>query len=324
MLRRHRLASVVALAVLLVAPLVAQTRQSAQPAAGPTRIVYLFSDGNMPGTTEAYKSLLKERPDLRGKVQITFLTESVFSDVNVKDVTDANVLVFDTMNQQMLERFNTQHNVDLMKAINRRGTVVAVGESLVSKEQYLAQGVLWDDTARAFWAGGGPSNQLGLLKFAAARAGVTGLGIPRPEPSLDFGYYYADGGRGQIFATWDDFDAWRAAHGKKRPGAPRVAIGFFKATYYTGDTGLLDAMIAEVEKQGAEAIPLFGYPGAVSFERLLVDLQGQRRADVGLGLNFAFSDTSAWKALTKVDIPVLNTISLYGRSEKEWRTSRGP
>ena len=72
---------------------------------------------------------------------------------------------------EMLERFNTEHKVDLLKAVEQRGTVVAVGESLVPKDQYLAQGVLWDETARALWAGGGPSNQLGLLKFAATRAG---------------------------------------------------------------------------------------------------------------------------------------------------------
>ncbi len=311
MFRLHRLASFAVLACLLAVPASAQTK----------RIAFLFGDGNMPGITEAYKRLLAERPDLRGKVTVTFLTESVFNDVDAKELTNADVLVFDTMNQGMLERFNTEHKVDLVQAVRRRGTVVAVGEGLVPKEQYQAQGVLWDDTARAFWANGGLNNQLGLMKFAALKAGVRDVQVPAAQPSLDFGYYYPDGDSGQIFATWDAFDAWRASHGKRRPGAPRVAIGFYRATYYTGDTALLNAVIAEVEKQGAEAIPAFGYPGAVAFERLLLDANGQRRADVGLGFIFNFSDFNASKALAKVDIPVINLISLYGRSEKEWRTS---
>src|SRR5688500_7889388 len=45
------------------------------------RIAYLFSDGNMSGTLKAYKELLQERPDLRGRIAMTFLTESVLADV---------------------------------------------------------------------------------------------------------------------------------------------------------------------------------------------------------------------------------------------------
>src|SRR6202012_1537646 len=151
---------------------------------------------------------------------------------------------------------------------------------------------------------------------------VKGLDLPDPQPALDFGYYYPDGKDGRVFATWDEFDAWRQAHGKVHPGAPRVAIGFFKAAYYTGDAGWLNAIIAEIEKQGGEAIPIFGYPGPVAFHKLLLDAEGKPAADVGLGANFQFVDTEASKILEKVDIPAINIITLYGRSEKEWRASK--
>ena len=58
---------------------------------------------------KAFKALLQERPDLRGKVELTFLTESVLPDVNLDEVKKTDVLLLDTMNQQMLERFNTEH-----------------------------------------------------------------------------------------------------------------------------------------------------------------------------------------------------------------------
>ena len=53
------------------------------------------------------------------------------------------------------------------------------------KERYVSQGARFDETARAFWAHSGFNNQVGLLKLALSRAGVTGLAIPKPEPSLD-------------------------------------------------------------------------------------------------------------------------------------------
>src|SRR5579862_3412313 len=205
-------------ALLLLAALAA--------AAKPVRVAFVFSDGNISGTLKAYKALLDERPDLRGDVALSFLTESMFDEIKPADVTSADVLVLDVMNQQMLDRFNNAHGVDVIASVRARGTVIAVGEGLLPKETYTNQGAVWDDRARALWGHSGFANQVGLLKYALDKAGVAGLRVPEAQPSLDFGYYYPDGKTGQVFATWEAFDAWRQAHGKLRPGAPRIAVSF--------------------------------------------------------------------------------------------------
>ncbi|MEO5923168.1 MAG: cobaltochelatase subunit CobN [Bryobacteraceae bacterium] len=306
---RHRSNSVLALALLAAAAACAQ----------PVRLAYLYSDGNMPVTIQAYKALLAERPDLRGRVTLSFLTESVFDDTKPEDLTKANVLLLDTMNEQMLTRYNEAHKIDLVGAIRRNGMTLAIGSGLRPRKDYDDMGAVWDDKARDYWSHSGFANQLSLMKYALSKAGVTGLTIPPVVPSLEFGYYYPDGKTGQVFATWEQFDAWRAAHGKKKPGAQRVALGFYKSSYYTGDTEQLDAIIAEIEKQGAEAIPLFGYPDGIAYQRLLTDPQGKSRADVALSLLFRFGDPASSIVADTLDIPVINLVSLYGRTEKEWR-----
>ena len=45
------------------------------------------------------------------------------------------------------------------------------------------------------------------------------------------------------------------------------------------------------------------------------------RADVVLALLFRFAGPEATTILEKVDMPLVNLISLYGRSEQEWRAS---
>ena len=170
------------------------------------------------------------------------------------------------------------------------------------------------------------------MKYALSAAGRAGPRRARREASLDFGYYYSrrvlcrvgcrDAGGGRLFASWQEFDEWRRANGKVVDGAPRVAVGFYKSTYYTSDTATLDAVIAEIEKSGANAIPVFGYPGGVTFERLLLDENGAARADVGLGFLFRFTGPEAADSLGKLDIPVVNLVTLYGRSEREWRESK--
>jgi len=302
-------------------PWLALVLATSTSAAKPVRITYVYSDGNMPGTMRVYKALLAERPDLRGQLALQFLTESVFDDVKAADLTSSDVVVFDVMNQQMLDRYNEKNKIDLVGAVVRRGKVLGVGTGLMPRERYAAEGVLWDERARAYWEGGGFSNQMGLLKYAASLAGIKGLDLPPPQAALDFGYYYPGSAGGHVFTTWDQFEAWRKTNGKANPGAPRIAIGFYKANYYTGDTELLDAVIAEVERQGAEAIPVFGYPGALTFQKLLVDSEGHARADAALGFFFNFADFDESRRLDSVDISIINMVSLYGRSEKEWRAA---
>ena len=294
---------------------------AAPAAAQDVRLAYLFSDGNLPGMLAAYKALLEERPDLRDRVTVEFLTESLFDEVKPGAMLETDVLVFDVMNQQMLDRFNTTHDVDLIARISGRGLVLGVGVGLLPREQYVEQGVVWDDRARAFWANLGSANQLGLLKQALSAAGVADLTVPDPQSSLEAGYYYPEGDAGRVFATWEAFDDWRRAAGKHRPGAARVAVGFYKANYYAGDTALLDAVIAEVERQGAEAIPVFGYPAGLAFEALLLDAAGEARADVALAFTFRFAGPEAAASLQTINIPVISLVSLYGRSEAEWRDS---
>ena len=315
--RRTRLVKTVLCGGALLVALVVPVSVFAQTA----RIAYLFSDGNLPGTLRAYKTLIDERPDLGEEVSITFLTESLFDEVDRDAVVGADVLILDTMNQEMLDRFNATHGVDLIGDVSAGGMVLAVGEGLAPRDFYVEQGAVWDERARAFWADWGFANQRGLIQLAMSYAGVPDIAVPDPQPSLDAGYYYPDGDAGLVFPSWDAFDTWRTANGKRRPDGPRVAVGFYKSTYYAGDTELLDAVIAEVEAQGAEAIPVFGYPSALAFESLLIDAEGAARADVALAFLFRFADFEASKSLEKLDIPVVSLISLYGRSEEEWRTS---
>src|SRR4051812_28305741 len=75
--------------VLLVVQRPALIAQTARP----VRIAYVFSDGNISGTMKAYKALLEERPDLRGRIALSFLTESLFEDVKPADLAAADVLV---------------------------------------------------------------------------------------------------------------------------------------------------------------------------------------------------------------------------------------
>ena len=299
-------------------------------AAEEVRLAYLTGDSTLPGLLSAWKAVLVEHPHLRDRVSVSFVTESLLDDVDPEEVLRSDVLVLHVHDQHTLERFDETYAVDLVGRITGQGLVLGVGEGLLPRERYVERGVAWDRRARAFWEHSGFANQVGLLEYVLSAAGVAGLTVPEPRPGLEAGYYYPDpdgsaggtgGSSGRVFADWEAFDAWRRAAGKRRPGAPRVAVGFYGSNYDDGDTALVDAVVAEIERQGAEAIPIFGYPAGVAFETLLRDPDGAARADVALAFLFRFAGPDAGESLRKLDVPVLSLISLYGRSEAEWRAS---
>ena len=298
-------------------------------AAQEIRLAYLTGDTTLPGILSAWRAVLDERPELRERVSVSLVTESLLDLVDPEEVLRSDVLVLHVHDAHTLERFDATYDVDLVERITGQGLVLGVGEGLQPREHYVERGVAWDLRARAFWEHSGFANQVGLLKYVLSAAGVPGLDVPEPQPSLQAGYYYPDpagaagaaGSGGRAFADWDAFDAWRRAAGKHRPGAPRVAVGFYGSSYDDGDTALVDAVIAEIERQGGEAIPIFGYPAGIAFETLLRDPDGAARADAALTFLFRFAGPDAGESLRKLDIPVLSLISLYGRSEAEWRAS---
>ena len=294
----------------------------ALPATSETiRLSYIYSDGNTPGTLKAYEHLLREHPELQSKIELQIMSESSVKSIDPQAFIQSDVLVFDMMNEQMVEEFGAEHEIDVIRDIVANGTVLAVGVGLRGEEAYEEMGATFNNRAQAYWQNSGPSNQLGLMKYALQLAGVEGLTLPDPQPSLDFGFYYPTESGGEMFSSWDALQEWKRANGKLKPDAPRVALSFFSSTIYGGDTDFANAVIAEIERQGAEAVPIFGYPGAVAARNLLMDEDGRPRADVLLASNFNFADTDASGHMVELGIPVINMISLYGRNEEEWRAS---
>ena len=292
------------------------------------RVCYVTLDATLPGILSAWRAVVDERPDLRDRVALTLLTESLLDDVDPEDVLASDVLIVNTLDHLALERFDEEHGVDLIGRVAANGLVLPVDDGLLPREHYVALGATWDERAREFWRHAGVTNQAGLLKHVLSAAGIPGLSAADPQPSLEIGYYHPEAenedarvSSGRAFATWEAFDRWRRRAGKLRPGAPRVAVGFYAANIHHGDTVLIDSVIDEIERQGAEAIPIFGYPAGEAFKSLLRGDDGVARADVALTFMFRFAGPNASESLGELGIPVLSLISLYGRSEAEWRAS---
>ena len=215
---------------------------AAQPK--PVRIAYLYSDGNIPGTLKAYKALLQERPDLRGQVQLTLPHRVDLSDVQRRRADGgrrARAGHHEPADARPLQR-RAQDRSDRARA--RRAARCSRSAKGCCRRRPTRSRARSGTTAPArYWAHSGFANQVGLLKFALTQAGVTGLhgaraaaeprlrlllpGLAGPRTGLQRDSRDAGDGRSDsVFATWDEFDAWRqttASSGPARRASPSAS-----------------------------------------------------------------------------------------------------
>ena len=85
--RRHPARRCADRAACAVAGIALLTVGAAAPAsAQEIRVAYLTGDSTLPGLLSAWKSVLAERPDLRDRVSVAFVTESLLDSVDTDAV----------------------------------------------------------------------------------------------------------------------------------------------------------------------------------------------------------------------------------------------
>ncbi len=95
---------------------------------------------------------------------------------------------------------------------------------------------------------GGPHNYEHALRFLADHLLTTGHGYDAPAPLPRIGLYHPD------LPTAPTLAALQARHW---PEAPTIGILFYRAHLLAGNIAFVDALIREIERRGANALPVF-------------------------------------------------------------------
>ncbi|MCI3181647.1 cobaltochelatase subunit CobN [Caulobacter sp. CCUG 60055] len=160
---------------------------------------------------------------------------------------------------------------------------------------------------------GGVDNARNLLRFAAGLTGRDGWGAAEAaRPVTEAGFYRAGGPADWAGAT----AAWR-------PGAPVVALVFYRHLVAAATTRAVDALIAGLEAAGLNPLPIFApslkNPEAQAF---IAEAFDRARPDVVVNATaFAAStpgDDRTPSVLERADAPVLQAV-MAGLGEAAWR-----
>lgn len=168
--------------------------------------------------------------------------------------------------------------------------------------------------AYAYLQEGGADNITQLLLFLSDHYFATAYGFAPVRPQPRHGIYHpAIGGL-------TDLNAWRK-HAQVSADRPTIGIMFYRSHWLSGNTAFADALVAEIEAQGANALPLF-----VSSRNDLKTLIH----DYGLGttqaidaLLSAVSFTMSPEVVAEARFPILQIITSGGTREQWLASLRG-
>ncbi|MER6563826.1 cobaltochelatase subunit CobN [Streptomyces sp. NPDC001027] len=205
-----------------------------------------------------------------------------------------------------------QDGLDLLLA-DGRPVVVLTGEQAPDAQLMAASTVPVGIAAEAhaYLAHGGPANLEQLARFLSDTVLLTGHGFDAPASA----------------PTWGPLERPAPAGA---PGAPTVAVLYYRAHHMSGNTAFVHALCDAVEASGARPLPLYVASLRAPEPELIEELRaadaivttvlaagGTRPADASAG-----GDDESWDAgaLTSLDVPILQALCLTS-SRTDWETS---
>lgn len=211
---------------------------------------------------------------------------------------------------------------ELAEVVGRGGKVYGVGGSYSDEHRKL--GILYDEDMNKYFTTGTRENLKNMILFTLGKEKLTSLVPGEPVKLPGTGIYEPRSKK--VFGGYSDF---RKTYLEGRPfgeeGGERTWVGlvFHKNNVETGQTKTVDAVIEALERRGFNVLPIFGsvMEGAATEEFFCAPPGGGVKAIVAMGWKIGVNPKAVSPFLQRINVPVIDAITLYNQSEEEWEKS---
>lgn len=285
--------------------------------AAPTReggtILVIPGDSNMRPMIEAVK---RTRGDAAFTgITVRILPQSLLSEADIKAFETADVVVA----RHMVGDIGRQVGPAMKAVLARGGTALGAG----SNEGVSAElGLNEDLTLRAYFEAGGADNLTEMLKLVAKREFGREIAAMPPREIPQVGLWEPHSR--QIITDFGAYQQSYFASTKADPANPWVALLINRGQALESQNAAVDAIVTALEKREFNVVAGFGFPSQVPIERLLLDEQGKARVAgvVAIGLKTGNAPDKIGPVLERLNVPLINTITLYKATRAEWEASK--
>ncbi len=208
----------------------------------------------------------------------------------------------------------TGFDSEVLEELIDKGTpVLAIGQTTAGLDtQYTAMGLAYDKEIRAYLRYGKSLENLKNMTLLSLKKYLNfqEIKIEPPKKGMQMAYYHQHKGQGKLFKTFEKYKEWYKKTGFFKEGAEWIAVLTYSSFQEQGQNGVEDKLVDSLEERGFNAFTAFGYPTGKVVERLLIDAKGKPRVSGALAFLFRFSDFNTTKSLEKLDVPVINLITV--------------
>ncbi|MGQ3683993.1 MAG: cobaltochelatase subunit CobN [Candidatus Loosdrechtia sp.] len=232
---------------------------------------------------------------------------------NLTHLKESKLVIIQIMGRQLIDTVHPE----IEEVIKNGGIVYAFGGTY--DDDHREMGILVDENIIEYYRHGGTENFKNMVLYALKKDFGLDVSYGEVVSLPEFGIYGRSAKR-----IFDNFEEYKSAYAPYRENRPWVGIVFYKNTFESGQTNSLDAVIKKFEQNGFNVLPVYGSPAETSVERFFFDEKGNSRvrAVVGMSLKVGLNPQIAIPLFNRLNVPVINAITLYGQSEDEWRKSR--
>ncbi|MBT9537347.1 MAG: cobaltochelatase subunit CobN, partial [Nitrospirae bacterium] len=277
------------------------------------KISLLLGDNHSKTAIEAVKEIEKAYPGVKGKVKFQVLTSKAIRDreTDIKEIAASKtVFILLIMDRQAVEKVKPH----ISEVIKNGGRVYAVGGTYTKEHKDM--GLIDDVVVKKYYKENGLENIKNMILFVMNRDLSFDVKYKEPVQIPDFGIYLK--GEKRIAETIEEY--LKRYH--VRQNRPWIGITFYKSIVDSGNTAHLDFLIDSLE-EGFNVLPVYGYPSEAAVERFFFDERGKSRVNavVGMSLKMGLNPQIAIPLLSRLNVPVIDAITLYSQSKEEWEKS---
>lgn len=252
--------------------------------------------------------------EMRG-VRLSVVDSSNPDADDLATVAAADVVVLFNVGQLLARQLEPQ-----VRAVRARGgSAWVVGAEYTDVER--TSGFLRDERWAAYALQGGVGNWLSVLRLAAARASGRRVVVPDLERLPDEGVWEPTSGR--LFEDWAAFEAEYFVHRPKARGRKWIGLPINRGQAVSGQLKVVRAIVDALEARGFNVATTVGYPADTQIARYYFDPAGRPRVEavVALAMKFGNVPEKIVPLLERLGVPVVNAITLYGKSQADWEAS---
>jgi cobaltochelatase CobN len=277
-------------------------------AQSPRTLALMLGDVESRPTVLAVRGLQDELKALNLLIRIIPVNGLTPADRNA--LASADVAVISVKGRQAMAGLTAELQA-LQKARKPVFAVGAIDDSL------RELGVRDDKTIQAYHAEGGVENIGNMLRYILRTSFGSQVSVAPVHAMPEAGLYDVLANR--TVGGWDDYVRGYAHH---KPGAPWIAVPFYRASLVAGQTLPLAAIVARLEASGYNVVPVFGYPYETPL-KLLLDETGKSRVELIVALGMKVGGTaSVGSLLDQIGVPAINAITLSQQSYAQWQESK--